>query len=291
MGDRRQVRNYKLAVILLLDVLVASHSAFAQQTHSPTLDEILLRLESNLHRYNTQVPNFFCNEHVVSVVVYGKNHQSTITDSVFRLKRTLNPDLSTTLAESREIQTVNGTSTQEKHIGGPSILSGVFSGGLDTVSLSQKGCMRYTLQPIKPGHSDETYVVQFATLPSSSRPSGCVLKEDGAGRVFIDPATMQVKRMELIVPHHAILPSLFGVWHVSIDYAPVLLGGQTFWMPRTITSRATPSDADDPTVWWFNAGYTNYHKLNVTSHILPFSDSTAPKHDELKRPEMRIEKK
>lgn len=276
MEGWRSARDYRLAVIVLLDVLVALHSALAQQTPPPTLDEILLQLQSNLQHYESQVPDFFCSEHVVSVVVYGKNHQSTATDSVFRLKRSTNPDKTTTLAESREIKTINGTPAEAKQISGPSILSGVFSGGLDTVSLSQKSCMSYMLQPIKPGHSSEPYVVQFATLSGSQHSSGCVLKEDGSGRVWIDPATMQVTRMELTVPHHDILPAVVGVWHISIDYAPVLLSGQTFWMPASITSRATPDDVDDHTVWWFNASYSDYHKLEVTSRILPPSDSSRP---------------
>ena len=263
-------------MVVLLDVVVAFHSARGQQTPSPTLDEILLRLDSNLRRYDMQVPNFFCNEHVVSSLVYGKIHQNTVTDSIFRLKHTVNPGQAATLAESREVKAVNGSPVEGKQIGGPSILSGAFSGGLNTVSLSQKVCMSYTLQPIKPGHSGEPYIVRFATLPTSQHATGCVLKEDGAGRVFIDPATMQVIRMELTVPHHTILPATVGIWYISIDYAPVLLGKQTFWMPSAIKSRTSPSDADDPAVWSFDARYTNYHKLEVTSRILPSGDSTAP---------------
>jgi hypothetical protein len=275
MEGRCPARDYRLAAIILLCVLVASHSAPAQQPPPPTLDEILLRLQSNLQHYDSKVPDFFCTEHAVSVVVYGKHHQSTVTDSIFRLKRNTNPDNTAALAESREIKAINGTPAEAKQISGPSILSGVFSGGLDTVSLSQKPCMSYTLQPIEPGHSSEPYVVQFATLPGHHF-SGCVLKEDGSGRVLIDPTTMQVTRMELTVPHHVILPAVAGVWHISINYAPVRLGGQTFWMPATITSRATPDDIDDHTVWWFNASYSNYHKLEVTSRILPSNNSARP---------------
>jgi len=266
MEHRRPARDYRLVVVILLDVLVAFHSAPAQQVQPPSLDEILLRLDSNLHHYDAQVPNFFCNEHVTSVIVYGKNHQSTVTDSVFRLKRSTGPGKAGALAESREVKAINGTPAEGKNISGPSILSGVFSGGLNTVSLGQKSCMSYTLQPIKPG---QPYVVQFATLPGVLHASNCVLKEDGAGRVFIDPATMQVKRMELTVPRHAIVSAVTGVWHISIDYSPVQLGGQTFWMPASITSRVTPEDVRDPTIWWFNARYTDYHKLEVTFRILP----------------------
>jgi hypothetical protein len=274
MERRRNTRNYRLALLTFFAILP---TALAQQAPpsapgSITLDEILQRLEANLHRYDTQVPNFFCSEHVVSLMTYGKSRQSTATDSIFRLERSSTPGRPSTLNESREIKTINGSPTESKDISGPSILSGVFSGGLDTVSLSQKACMTYALQPVSPErpiNPDKPYIVQFATLPSSQRPSNCVLKEDGVGRVFIDPTTMQVTRMELTAPRHIILPATVGTWRISIDYAPVLFSGQTFWMPAAITSRATPNNPEDPAVWSFNAHYANYHKLEVTSHIVP----------------------
>lgn len=276
MNSWHQARKFRLAVIVMMDLLIALHSALAQQTPSPKLDEILLRLENNLRHYEAQVPDLFCKEHVVSSMAYGQKHQDTVTDSVFRLKRVPNPHQATTLVESREIKAINGTPAEGERINGPSILSGVFSGGLDIVSLNQKICMRYTLAPINPEHSGDPYVIDFATLARNHPPSGCILKEDGTGRIFIDPATMQVTRMELTVPNHTIIPAVVGTWKISIDYAPIPLGGQTFWMPRTITSTATPNeDVDDPTVWSFRARYADYHKLEVTSRILPFGNSTA----------------
>jgi hypothetical protein len=264
MEGRRQARHYRLQIILLFNFIGAFHSALAQQTATPTLDEILLRLENNLDHYDKRVPNFFCNEHIVSSLIYGQKHQSTVTDSVFRVARTL----SGTLSESREIKAVNGTAANGERVGGPVTLSGVFSGGLDAVSLRQKACMSYTLQPIKPGHLDESYVIQFTTVPNTKRRGECVLKEEGTGRVFIDPTTTQVTRMELTAPRHAINPAEAGVWNIFINYAPVSLVGQTFWMPATITSTATPSDVYVPTIYSFSACYSDYHKLEVTSHIV-----------------------
>jgi hypothetical protein len=150
MEERCQT-HHRLQIVLLVYFTVALHLAPAQQAPPPTLDEILLRLEGNLNHYDKQVPNFFCNEHVVSSLSYGQKHQSTVTDSVFRVVRAS----SGVLTESREIKAVNGTPANGEHIGGPAILSGVFKGGLDAVSLRQKACMSYTLQPIEPGHSDE----------------------------------------------------------------------------------------------------------------------------------------
>jgi hypothetical protein len=71
----------------------------------------------------------------------------TVTDSLFRVTR----NLSGTLIEEHEVKAVNGSPPNGGRIGGPMSVCGVFSGGLDTVSLRQKACMSYTLQPIQPG--------------------------------------------------------------------------------------------------------------------------------------------
>lgn len=263
----RQTRRHRLQIIrslTLFNFIAVLPSALAQQAAIPTLDEILLRLENNLDHYDKQVPNFFCSEHVVSSLIYGKKQQSTSTDSVFRVTRSL----SGTLTEEHEIKAVNGSPARGERVGGPVSLGGVFSGGLDAVSLRQKACMSYTLLPIQPGHANEPYVIQFATLPDTKHWAGCVLKEEGTGRVFIDPATMQVTRMELMAPHHSIAAEV-GVWKISINYAPVSLVGQTFWMPTSVISTVTTtSEIYEPTVYSFSARYSDYHKLEVTSHIV-----------------------
>ena len=153
-------------------------------------------------------------------------------------------------------------------LGGPTTLSGVFSGGLDAVSLRQKACMSYTVRASEPGHSSDSYIIEFTTLPTAKLGSECVLKEEGSGRVFIDPATAQVTRMELMAPHHTVNSAESGFWRISIDYAPVSFVGQTFWMPSTIVSTVTLSDVYVPTVYSFSARYSDYHKLEVTSHIV-----------------------
>ena len=73
-------------------------------------------------------------------------------------------------------------------------------------------------------------------------------------------------RVEARVPDHEITPGVFGLWTWSINYAPAVLDGRTFWMPKTIESEAVPSDRH--AAWSFVARYSNYHKLEVTSHII-----------------------
>jgi hypothetical protein len=269
MEDRCRMKGYKFGIVVGICALIAFRSGLAQQASSPSLDEILQKLESNRQRYDTQVPSFFCNEHVLSSLTYGKKRQSVVTDSIFRVRRGSEVGVKGTLSESREVNAVNGTPAEGAQFRGPAVLGGVFSGGLDTVSLSQKACMRYTLEPVQSDRPDEPYIVEFERLPGSQRDSGCVLNERGSGRVFIDRASMQVRRMELTAPNHVIQPSTVVVWKVAIDYAPVLLGEQTFWMPATIVSTATAADEGGQTIWSFDARYTDYHKLEVTSRIVP----------------------
>lgn len=261
---------------MVFGVWVALCPALAQQIQPPTLDDILERLESNLLHYDSAVPSFFCDEHVVSSVEPGLRNQNTVTDSVFRLKRVLNADHTSTLDESREVKTVNGKPAASQDIGGPSVLSGAFEGGLAVVSLNQRACMRYTLQRIKRNGPPAPYVVRFASNLTPENSANCLLQEKSEGRVFIDPGAIQITHMELTTPHHTIAPESYytsqvvGERVISVDYAPVELGGQTFWMPATITSRVTSAKGTyHATTWSFRATYRNFHKLEVTSRILP----------------------
>jgi hypothetical protein len=263
-------RTHKF-IPLLFGFLIVLRPVPAQPTNPPTLGQILQRLEDNLVHYHSVVPSFFCDEHVVSrQSVFGKGRTRAVTDSTFRLKRTLNGDGRTILAESREVKAINGKPAKADSVAGPVVLEEAFSSGLALVSISQTACMRYTLEPIKP---DNPILIEFSSFPGKPGPS-CLLQERGAGRVLIDPATLQILRLELAVPHHIIVfgskteVRMEGPWTVAVDYAPVELEGQTFWMPKRILSTALAPGSDGGN-WLFNATYSNFHKLEVTSQILP----------------------
>jgi hypothetical protein len=292
MKGWRRGRGYWLVVSGLFIVLVGLRTGAAQrssasaqqkntlvqQTQAPTLHDILQRLEENLDQYKALVPSFFCDEHVVS---FRSDGDVTTTDSTFRLKRVTDPDLKAVLEESHDVKKVNGLPAAGDAVGGPTYLRGAFSNGLALVSLSQQACMRYTLKPIEPDHP---YIVKFVSVPAGARPRDCPLQDDNTGRVLVDPATMQIKRMEFHAPHHLIGPAvdaftglsmspIMGRWDVSVEYAPVLLGGKSFWLPTKISERMI--GRIEKKEWRYDAAYSNYHKLEVTSRIVPFSGATA----------------
>jgi hypothetical protein len=288
MGEPHKVRFAMTSRTSFTAILLGAFFGFssvlcAQRAKTPTLEEILQRLEANLNHYDTGVPSVFCDEHVISKVEPGQRNQNTVTDSVFRLKRTANPDHTTTLVESREVKNVDGKPATSQDIDGPAVLHGAFEGGLAVVASSQTACMNYTLQRINRNRPTEPYVVGFATVLTPQNSAACLLQEKSKGRVFIDPASMQITHLELTTPHHTIIRGDFytsrvvGERVVTVDYAPVLLGGETFWMPSTISMLATSgSGTFHKIVWSFRATYRNYHKLEVTSRIVPVGEKPAP---------------
>ena len=261
------------AAIWIVAVVGFSSALGAQKAKTPTLDEILQRLEGNLNHYDKSLPSLFCNEYVVSQVKSGGTERETVTDSVFRLKRAENPDHTASLVESREIKTVDGKpadSVPMRRL--PSQVNGVFEGAFAVVSLGEKRCMRYSLEPAHGNGADEPYVVDFATALTRENNAECLLHEKSKGRVFLDPASMQITHFEMTTPHHLIIPGdqggwpVVGKWVLTVEYAPVVLGGDTFWLPSMITSQ---ENSIERIRWSFRANYSDYHRLEVTSRILP----------------------
>ena len=104
LASGRWIAVIGLCVMVELRGAAQQAATVEQKTKSPTLVEILQRLQENLDRYDTGVPSFFCDEHVVSEVEPGLRNQDTVTESVFRLRRITKADHTTSLEESRELK-------------------------------------------------------------------------------------------------------------------------------------------------------------------------------------------
>lgn len=251
----------------------------AQEEKRPTIADVLERLDRNLSRYDTRVPDLFCDEHVISQMESGSRNQRTVTDSTYRLKRISNPDHTISLVESRDINKIDGKPTTSQELTGPTLLRGWFEAGLALISHNQSPCTNFSLQKIKKGRPREPLVVHFEIVLNRHNSKECLLQEDSTGRAFVDPEAMQITRLELITPRHVIVPGqeftspVIGKRLLSIDYAPIEVGDERFWMPSTITMRATSgSGTFHMMAWSFEGTYHNYHKLLVTSRIVPAPD-------------------
>lgn len=268
-----RLRNLATAVAvvgILAPVVRAEKSA-------PKLEDILGALQAHLETYDKDVPSFFCDEHAVSEMFPGTRRDIAVTDSVFRLKRVEDANHTTSFLESREPKSANPVPAVTPSADPPAVIDGIFEGALAVVSASQQACMKYQLRRPK----DDAIVIEFNTQFNGEKGTrlrqGCVLQEKARGRAYIDPATLQIKRLELTAPRHVIhddrpqwLEPLKGEWLVSVDYAPVLLGRKTFWMPTAINSRVTSNpNSFHSRTWIFKGTYSNFHKLEVNSRVVP----------------------
>jgi hypothetical protein len=246
--------------------------SLAQQPELLSVPETLARLQKNISTYLSSVPSFFCDERVDSNLYQPRDVKiTTVTDSVFRIRRT-SEDKSTQLVESREIKAVNHKPAKGENITGPAVFRGAFTNGVLLVSPVFTPCFEFQRGPeVRVGGVD-AIVLDFKATAETLLDRSC--PKVGEGRVFIDPQSFHILRVEARVSDHEIMPGVFGLWTWSINYAPVTLDGRTFWMPKTIESQAVP--IDHHAAWSFVAKYSNYHKLEVTSRIITDAGSNPP---------------
>jgi hypothetical protein len=246
--------------------------SLAQQPELLSVPETLARLQKNISTYLSSVPSFFCDERVDSNLYQPRDVKiTTVTDSVFRIRRT-SEDKSTQLVESREIKAVNHKPAKGENITGPAVFRGAFTNGVLLVSPVFTPCFEFQRGPeVRVGGVD-AIVLDFKATAETLLDRSC--PKVGEGRVFIDPQSFHILRVEARVSDHEIMPGVFGLWTWSINYAPVTLDGKTFWMPKTIESQAIPTDHH--AAWSFVAKYSNYHKLEVNSRIITDINNPPP---------------
>lgn len=262
-----RLSNLILLAGLLPLTCSAQQPAATNAAPAPSLQDILLHLQENLWDYLANVPNFFCDEHVVSNLQQeGIRDVRTTTESVFRLVRSREIGEAHTFTESREVKTINKKAAKGDQIHGPMIFAGAFSSAPGIVSLEMSRCFDYTLQPAGLLNKTPAIIIDYALNPDMLNDDSCPGPEKQSGRVWIDPATFHPLRIEMAVPNHKDNNGRRVLWTWAVDYAPVTFDNKQFWMPRTITSRADANDASG--IWSFTATYSNYHKLAVNSRII-----------------------
>jgi VWFA-related protein len=261
----------------------------------PATDQLLLRVWDNFVGYLSSIPNVFADEHVVSSVttaysapskngVHNSELDSTIDstiDSIFRLKRISSDGKTADLIESREIKYVDHhAAAKGQSLTGPAILIGAFSYAPNVLSPQLKDCYDYRRLPNlrhKPGgaalflHTD-VLVLEYALKSPLPAGTQCPVREQTMGRAFIDPSSMQIVRLEQQRPNHVEGSAPPVTWSWSVDYARVTMDGKHFWLPKTISSKASSLDGGR-FKWSFLATYGNYHLMTVTSTILPAASS------------------
>jgi len=277
------IRHLKTSFqVLVVVFLLLSLKGSARGAISNRLDEVLMHLEANLRGFDSAIPDFFCSEQAVSQYISPTVNRITQIDSTFRVKRTDEGHTQLSFVESRQIISVNGHQVGTRDVDEPITVAGMFEGGLAIVSLSQEHCMRYTLGKDKHLGSKDYYVVEFVTLDAVTAHEDCILREKSNGYALIEKLSLHINTITINTPHHLLRSDdkstspnsgrapLFGRRTVMVQYSPVSLDRSTFWLPTVIHTRIiTGENGFHPMTWSFEGNYSDYHKLEVTSQILP----------------------
>ncbi|MEK6397166.1 MAG: hypothetical protein V4734_03700 [Terriglobus sp.] len=253
------------------------------QATPPSLQDVLQRLETNLNRYDSNLPSLFCDESITSKVVPSSPKEETAVTSIFRLKRTKNSDSTSSLVESRDVISINGQSAKDRDPDLPVQLDGAFEGAFSVVSLSQASCFDYSMKQADKRHPTTPYVIRFRSRPVFQDSSNCLLTEKSEGVVQIDPATFEITHMEINTPRHLIqsgneyIAPATGKRAITIDYTPVSFGRASFWLPSVVELKVVQGAGTfKQTTWSFHSQYRNCHQLQVTSRIV--TDQEAKQH-------------
>jgi hypothetical protein len=268
------MRLSSLSARTALVCLIPCFTTALAQAPSTALDQLLSRVETNTEQYKATVPNFFCDEHIISQEHRdGKLKHETAIDAVFRVTRS--PPPSDALEESREIKAINGEPSTTKKLNMPLSFSGGFSGALAKfLSAEHRQCFDY--QPDRSASvSPGTEAFTFTARQTAAKLPVCSSIQPGTtGRFVIDSATTQVTHIERTVPNPIGRDqSVLGT--AAVDFTPITLNGKSFWLPSTITAFTT--ETPKTSAFHFTAKYSNYHHFAASSIILPAAaDSAQP---------------
>jgi hypothetical protein len=263
----------RIAFALLLAVVPCE----AQQT-ALTVDAVLTRVRENVAEFQKSIPGFACDESVLSQHLEGNKVKDEMSaDSSFEMKP-IGAD--GRLRESRHVKLVDGKVPKDpQKVSLPYTYSGGYA---DVIHFSESQCDDFHLQA-STNVSTPIILVSSPKPASASQPTHCASLAHSI-KATIDPQTFQVLRLETITQditvdlgfrgHFIAFPtSRNNVLATSIDYAPVELGGKTYWLTKTVVNDFT--DKTKPVHLHFEAHYSNYHRFAATSTIQP-SQSIAP---------------
>lgn len=249
----------------LLLLLFALPCSLAQSPPPPDLNTLLTQISTDAAAYRLTLPSLGAEESITSQSLgIGPFRARAEAKATFRVTRK-SPD--GPLEESRQITELNGKPVPEGHaVHLPLTFAGAFGDALEIFfAPALRPCFDFTLAPqLTPDGSQQ---ISFLGRPGSEALPACARTPLGvAGFVRIDPPTHHIRHLERTVPAAVAEPRHIATF-ASVDYAPTLVGSETFWLPVSISARVGARQGSSAAE--FTARYTHYHRFTGTVTLLP----------------------
>ena len=256
-----------LGALFLLLVLPCRSSA--QTSSLPSIDGVLARVSKNIQDFQDLLPDFVCTEKITSTR-YEKNGLiavKRVVDSTFTGLQKYDGN-GHSYVELRTIEMVDGLPaykgqdmpTLPFRYGG-----GFSSAVISTFTRESLESRTFKLAGTASIGAASTLLVEYATkngqkkLMFESMGKKVVLKD--TGKAWIDPASMQVLRLER---HFLDFPN-FEKFSTLIDYGETEIGGKVFWMPKIVRADAIDGTRKVPIAYL--AEYSNCRRYTATLEL------------------------
>jgi hypothetical protein len=289
-------------------LITAASIPATAQTSTPSLDDVLTRVRANFNAYLKDVPNILGDEHIdskmyipgtmslsgasfsmnlsmptddappsspsMNLTMDVSEHQ--VIDTSFQMQHDGTQKSAYNLVETHSVTSLNGKPAPPNYkFSAPFVMSGAFSYSTGIIAPQMKPCYDFKLETGKKLHGVPVLIVDYTQKLAKPDFTPCIPAEPITGRAYIDPKTMQVLRFEQTRKHHALILSnayetryIWSWWSWSVDYAPVQLHDETFYLPKTISSKAISTDGTLMS-WSYTNTYSDYHLLAATTTLLP----------------------
>jgi len=232
---------------------------FFQVPPSAFADELLNRVVENVRSYDQTLPSITAEEAISSEMRHGVYTSRAEAKAVMRVFKAGDDQY---LKEVRTFSTVNGKIVPQgaRPPEMPFVMQGSFSGFAD-LFFSQKNFPCYVMTRLSGAAADGTVSYSISINPQAE--AHCNMKGlTLTGLVRIDPQTAHIVHMERSMP---VPPAGSSHW-VSlekIDYAPAMIGDQTFWLPTVLTAEYDKGKGH------FSARYSSYHRFTASVTVVP----------------------
>ena len=212
----------------MLALVVTGWMALAQDEPSRQVTELVTHLVENGKHYGEALPSVSCVQTVHSTVLHrGRIVRDLMATGTLRVQRT--DDKDAPFRESYHWDTVNGKPLAEgKAPNLPYFVHGLFANALGFSTIDILKCKNFTLTD-EPGATEQR--LDFERRVTTSDLPMCATQTPGQRRtVFVDRESGHVVRLFRTIPETE-AKKIRDVPYVSVDYSPVPLGAETFWLP------------------------------------------------------------
>ncbi len=247
------------------------------QPESP--DNLLREVRANVATYMATLPDLFCEERFTSKR-FSDGHQtdSNTTVSTFRVLHPQGPRQSGKSLESRVVREIDGAAAHGNRIKGAYTLTGGFDAAL--LVLTSDSALCFDFRKAGPGAAltaSDPAQLRMEFAGRTPLPAGCPSPDLGrTGEITLDARSKQVLQIRQTLPHPPGGGDKWGPLVWTVTFGPVNLGDRTFYTPASVRSELFRKGTSE--YLQSIAEYSNYHKLEVSSRIVPAEEHPADEH-------------